>query len=236
MRRAIVGVFLVAFCLSGLACQQNPNAGATAPVPPGEAAGTPSKGCLSASDWAGRQAGIIDLACQRVEFRTANEEKITVGCPSDLDLWWALASMLDPRWRSFVVGHLRNEPTPQGRPISYWQETLRQEDPAMAARGIDALAHAGAEAVPTLISSLGDPNPLARERASEALAKMGSTSVPALIDALSHEDPYVRVGAARGLLYLGPAGKDAIPSLIQALNDEQIICAKNGSRRSGPHE
>ena len=34
MRRAIVGVFLVAFCLSGLACQQNPNAGATAPVPP----------------------------------------------------------------------------------------------------------------------------------------------------------------------------------------------------------
>ena len=96
----------------------------------------------------------------------------------------------------------------------------------MAARGIDALAHAGADAVPTLISSLGDPNPLARERASEALGKMGSTAVPALIDTLNHEDPYVRVGAARGLLYLGPAGKDAIPSLIQALNDEQSFVRK----------
>ena len=34
MRRAIAGLFLVAFCFSCLGCQQNPNAGATAPVPP----------------------------------------------------------------------------------------------------------------------------------------------------------------------------------------------------------
>ena len=36
----------------------------------------------------------------------------------------------------------------------------------------------------------------------------------------------MRVSAARALLYLGPAGKDAIPSLIEALNDEQIFVRK----------
>jgi HEAT repeat protein len=135
-------------------------------------------------------------------------------------------SLLNPRWRSFVVGRLRNEPSPQGRPISYWQETLRQEDSELAAQGIEALAHAGVDAVPVLISSLGDPDVLARERAAEALAKMGTTSVPALINALNQEDPYVRVGAARGLLHMGPTGKDAVPSLIQAINDEQTFVRK----------
>jgi hypothetical protein len=33
MRRVIVSLFLVAFCLSALGCQENPNSGATAPLP-----------------------------------------------------------------------------------------------------------------------------------------------------------------------------------------------------------
>jgi HEAT repeat protein len=135
-------------------------------------------------------------------------------------------SMLNSRWRSLVVGRLRNEPSPQGRPITYWQETLRQEDSEIAARGIDALAHAGEDAVPVLISSLGDPDVLARERAAEALGKMGPVSVPALIDALKQEDPFVRVGAAKSLLHMGPAAKDAVPSLIQAINDQQSFVRK----------
>jgi hypothetical protein len=33
MRRAIAALAFVVFCFSGLACQQNPNAGAAAPLP-----------------------------------------------------------------------------------------------------------------------------------------------------------------------------------------------------------
>ena len=154
------------------------------------------------------------------------KKKLLWAIPAAVLILLSAGSMLNPRWRSFVVGRLRNEPAPQGRPISYWQETLRQEDSEMAARGVEALSHAGAEAIPTLISLLSDPNPISRARSAEALAKMGAASVPALTDALGHEDPYVRVSAARSLLYLGPAGKDAIPSLIEALNDEQTFVRK----------
>jgi HEAT repeat protein len=135
-------------------------------------------------------------------------------------------ALLHPRWRSFAIGYLRQEPAPEGRPISYWMETLRGDDPALATRGVEALTHAGADALPTLIASLNDPNPLARERTAEALAKMGSASVPALVGALRDEDPHVRAGAARTLLYMGPGGKDALPILIQTLHDDQTFVRK----------
>jgi HEAT repeat protein len=132
-------------------------------------------------------------------------------------------ALLNPRWRSFAVGYLRKEPAPHGRPISYWMEALRENNQALAADGVEALSHAGADALPGLIASLNDPHSLARERTAEALAKMGSTSIPALVAALRDEDPYVRAGAARAFLYMGPVGKEAAPVLIQTLHDDQAF-------------
>jgi HEAT repeat protein len=136
-------------------------------------------------------------------------------------LFLCAATLLNPRWRSLAVGYLRKEPAPQGRPISYWMEALRENNPTLAADGVEALAQAGTDALPVLIASLNDPHSVARERTAEALAKMGSTSIPALMVALRDEDPYVRAGAARAFLYMGPTGKEAVPVLVQTLHDEQ---------------
>jgi HEAT repeat protein len=141
-------------------------------------------------------------------------------------LLFGAGALLHPRWRSFAVGYLRQETAPEGRPISYWIESLREDNPALAASGIEALTHAGADALPALVACLNDPNSLARARAAEALAKMGSTSIPALVTALRDEDPYVRAGAARAFLYMGPTGKEAVPVLIQTLHDDQTFVRK----------
>jgi HEAT repeat protein len=146
------------------------------------------------------------------------------------------AALLNPRWRSFAVGYLRKEPAPEGRPISYWMQVIREDNPALAAEGVEALSHAGSDALPALIASLNDPNSLAREHTAEALAKMGSASIPALVDALRDEDPYVRAGAARAFLYMGPAGTEAVPVLIQTLHDDQAFVrqmARGALRRMG---
>jgi HEAT repeat protein len=50
-------------------------------------------------------------------------------------------------------------------------------------------------------------------------AALGPRAVPALIEGLRHEHPGVRLSAAAALARLGPSAKEAIPALIEALED-----------------
>lgn len=80
---------------------------------------------------------------------------------------------------------------------------------------------AGAAAIPGLVVSLSDPDPLVRERAAEALGRIGPAAAPAiqpLIAMFAGEDPYLGGAAALALGQIGPA---AVPPLVEALTDER---------------
>ena len=66
----------------------------------------------------------------------------------------------------------------------------------------------------------------ARAAAAGAVGALGPAAnretVPALIEALQDEEKGVRITAALVLGSLGPAAKDAVPALIQALEDRGI--------------
>jgi HEAT repeat protein len=130
------------------------------------------------------------------------------------------AVLFTARWRNLLWGYAHGESLYRGRPVSYWQEALKDDDAQVGADTIEAFAQTGPAGVPALIATLNDPNALARERAAEALSRIGKQCVPQLIVALKDDSPFVRSGAARALAHMGPQASDAVPTLIDGLSDE----------------
>jgi HEAT repeat protein len=62
----------------------------------------------------------------------------------------------------------------------------------------------------------GRPSP---DKPTEALLSMGPAAVPACIRALKHRQWHVRAGAAHALSLYGPAARDAVPALADAVCD-----------------
>ena len=88
---------------------------------------------------------------------------------------------------------------------------------------IDSLGRLGEKAVPPLIESLDDPNPLVRYRAARVLSRIGPDAVeavPALVRHLSDVDESVRREAARAIGQIGPEASEAVPHLINALKSD----------------
>lgn len=91
---------------------------------------------------------------------------------------------------------------------------------AIAAIGPDAV-----DAVPKLLEGLNSNRSGGRYRdqsqfvlrSAYALARIGEAAKPQLIDALKGKDTGLRIGAAKALGGMGPAAKDAIPTLIENL-------------------
>ncbi len=79
------------------------------------------------------------------------------------------------------------------------------------------MTHSSSE-IDTLISRLGDDDPVGRGEVRSALTRIGQPAVPALIAALKHSDQYVRWEAAKALTQIPAAA--AIPALLEALTDE----------------
>ncbi len=90
---------------------------------------------------------------------------------------------------------------------------------------IDALEEMGDPAIPMLIDMLDDGSVDARVNAAEALARIGNPPaemvIPVLIEALRDENQSIRLRAARALDSMGESAKDAVPALMQLLNDER---------------
>jgi len=77
------------------------------------------------------------------------------------------------------------------------------------------------DAIPTLINLLEDEDILVRVYAAEALYKIDpERCVTTLIALLEHGDGEIRSSAADALGMIGPEAKDAIPALINLLEDE----------------
>ena len=119
---------------------------------------------------------------------------------------------------------------------------LKDHDSHVRGYAAEALGRIGPEAkqsVPTLIQLLGDEDINVRQNATVTLGKIGPESVPALIQSLKDENKDIRQLAAEALGKVGPEGqqellrkntvwvleeiglatKQAVPSLIQGLED-----------------
>ena len=97
-------------------------------------------------------------------------------------------------------------------------------------------------ALPTLAAQVGDSRPAVVQAASDALTRIGAAVVPSLIDALSGDGPVNRrefrqLGSAQILGRVGPAAREAIPALVQALASEHsfvVQAAMEALERIGP--
>lgn len=121
-------------------------------------------------------------------------------------------------------------PSPASEEISLAALVRALDDPEAAVRAAaaSALAKAGAQAQtasPALVARLRDPDENVRLRAADALVVIGPTaaSLPQLIRMLEGEAAPVRAVAARVVAAMGPAGRDAVPSLTAALGEPDDV-------------
>jgi hypothetical protein len=104
-------------------------------------------------------------------------------------------------------------------------EALKERDVVLSSRAASALGKIGPAAravAPALIATLQDKDRdfITRANAARALGQIRAdvkTVVPVLLEALADKDRDVRTRAAEGLGHIGPAAREAIPALRQAL-------------------
>lgn len=93
---------------------------------------------------------------------------------------------------------------------------------AAASKAVGAIDPKATVAIGPLVRRLrGDWREM--KNAAESLSKMGEAAVPPLIEALHDRELKVRIAAAHILGEIGPAAKDAVPSLTAALKDRSGI-------------
>jgi HEAT repeat protein len=96
---------------------------------------------------------------------------------------------------------------------------------AAAASALEKAGENARPAGPALIARLADPDENVRLRAAAALVAIGPSPawLPQLIQLLEQEAAPVRAVAARVVAAMGPAGRDAVPSLLAALGEPDDV-------------
>lgn len=134
--------------------------------------------------------------------------------------WWAtrsLATIDEPAARVGLVKSLRDA-----------EVSVRQ----CAALGLRE--HPTAQAVPDLITMLGERDALSARLAADALAAVGAEAVPALLKVATSGPPRARVEAARALARM--EDRQAVPALLALLDDPSAVVqywAEEGLERMG---
>ena len=119
------------------------------------------------------------------------------------------------------------EPVMNPRRLTFYSRRLRGTNSFLVDGEIAAwsLAAIGADAVPSLMELLEEPNPRLKQRATGALGLVGAAAepaVPALVKNLKSPDRDVRMLAADALGWIGKRPDLAVPALIEALKDSDI--------------
>jgi HEAT repeat protein len=117
--------------------------------------------------------------------------------------------------------------TPAGsdKALAALVKELKDPDAGMRCKALHELEEMGPaaeRAAPELIDCLKDRNHEVRRLASHALAGIGAGAVPTLCQTLSNTDSDVRIGAAYALGIMKSNAKEAVPSLVKALEEENV--------------
>jgi HEAT repeat protein len=115
-----------------------------------------------------------------------------------------------------TLGRLPSDPSM----VAPLMKALEDHDQCVHDKAVEALGRVGDPAVPSLVGSLKNPNPVMRQGAAEALDRMPpeakERAVFPLVQELRGADEYER-GEAE--LLLSEMGRPAIPSLVELLAD-----------------
>lgn len=146
----------------------------------------------------------------------------------------------DPEIRAasaWALGALGDAPAPT---VPALAGALRDEQEAVRTAAAEALGSLGARsrsAASALFAALDDPRANVRAAAARALARLELTaeSIPSLAKALGSPDAYVRAFGAWSLGNLGPAAREAVPALVEALGpDDTATVVAAALARIGP--
>ena len=118
-------------------------------------------------------------------------------------------------------------------------QQLKHGNPdSAAAKALAKMGPAASAAVPALAELMSsDRRWLNRRMYAQVLAKIGPAAVPALIHALENWKLSGKEGAGTydaailALAYLGSAAKEAVPILIEALRDKNLVARKKGKSK-----
>ena len=170
---------------------------------------------------------------------------ITLGCSGDPDDSASTSGKPSGDQQANIsedVQFGQGQPVYLQKPLNYWvaqaksadrQEdvervvealtlALGSEDLSVVVAAGDAMAVLGPtakSAAPMLVGKLNHVQPWVRCSAMDALAAMGADAVPALVDTLKNGPGNAPIRAAIVMENIGPAAKDAIPTLEQVMQD-----------------
>lgn len=80
--------------------------------------------------------------------------------------------------------------------------------------------------IPILLQEMGSGNGPINEQITKALIEIGPTTAPLLLDALKTKNSYIRATACEALLGIDATPPEAIPLLIEILDDENSLTLK----------
>jgi len=167
---------------------------------------------------------IAEFASEDEQARArASAEILRIGLAAVPALVEAGDSDDDFVWRLAVETLAKMRPASPGDDPALLIATLSSPSVHVASAAAYALANFGAEAREPLLAQLnGKPGDLSRAVAF-SLSKLASVDpavTPALINALASKESAARANAALALLFADKPAPEAIPSLIQALREE----------------
>jgi HEAT repeat protein len=101
----------------------------------------------------------------------------------------------------------------RGRPTAWWDRALVREAESRRTR-----------LWRDRMESLGIPVPLPeRDAPSDSLVRGGPDALPVLAELLASPNPWSRRVAVEQLTRLGPAARPALPALVRALGDDEML-------------
>jgi hypothetical protein len=122
------------------------------------------------------------------------------------------------------IAHSEKPATYEGRTTNEWKQRLDAKSDSEIEKAEEELVLGGQDAVPVLMSLLGDDDGYIRGCAAECLGRIGGEArraEPMLIKALNEDrSASVRARAAEALGSIGADTKDAKRALENALNDD----------------
>ena len=104
--------------------------------------------------------------------------------------------------------------------VSALSDRLREEAEIVGLSAAYELGARGTEAVPALIDALHEEAEAVPRNAAYAFNRIGPLAVPALLEAARNEDARVRARVLDILGDMGPVAADAVPHLIDRLEDD----------------